>query len=224
MHSPSAFDTKHPFPRWKTQGSLALCTSCRGLGLSLAVPRWFFRLCFQQAPAGDEIMSVSLKEQAAVRWWAPQAQGPFPGCHLLWLWVSTKTHLCSPWGLGTNVTVLTLWILLLLQVIESLVPTHGPDSGATCLLSASTHCGRPTHSCASRESLNPLPALGTQHQTAPVNTWKIPPKISIGLSLVSFLSTGKAKLLLITFHLCQVCSQHSLPPTSGWCFWQQNPL
>ena len=60
--------------------------------------------------------------------------------------------------------------------------------------------------------------------TAPKNVWKIPPKISIGLSLVSFLSTGKAKLLLITFHLCQVCSQHSLPPTSGWWFWQQNPL
>ena len=59
--------------------------------------------------------------------------------------------------------------------------------------------------------------------TAPMNTWKLPPKISIGLSLVSFLSTGKAKLL-ITFHLRQVSSQCSLPPASGWCFWQQNPL
>ena len=46
MHSPSTFDAKHPFPSWKTQGSLARCTSCQGLGLSLAVPRRFLQVMF----------------------------------------------------------------------------------------------------------------------------------------------------------------------------------
>ena len=95
--------------------------------------------------------------------------------------------MCRPpawplWALGlrTDVTVPTLWILLLLQVIESLVP----NSGVVCLLSASTHWGRRTHLLASRENLNPFPALGIQHVTttssyrslliAPTNMQKIP--------------------------------------------------
>ena len=49
--------------------------------------------------------------------------------------------------------------------------------------------------------------------TVPMNMWKLPPKIPIGLSLVSFLSTGKAKLL-ITFHFRQVSSV--FPASSLW--------
>ena len=109
----------------------------------------------------------------------------------------------------------------------------------SCMSSVSIHAlGQANSSACKQGKSQPLPSpwhpARHHHFQLPQPTYRthkhaensylrllLPPRMSMGLS-VSFLSTGKAKLYLITFHSRQVSSQHSLPPASGWWFRQQS--